>query len=107
MVYELRIYEVMPGKMEALSKRFHDVTGRYFRKYGITEVGYWTALAGTTAEFVYILAYENLATREKAWDGFIKDAERKREFSETDKDGVMVWKSRSMFLTPTAYSALK
>jgi hypothetical protein len=44
MVYELRIYHVIPGKMENLVARLRDHTMKLFADYGIKSVAYWTAL---------------------------------------------------------------
>src|SRR5260370_12063957 len=41
-VYELRIYHVVPGKMENLVARFRDHTMKLFADHGIKSVAYWT-----------------------------------------------------------------
>jgi hypothetical protein len=43
-VYELRIYHVVPGKLDSLVARFRDYTDKLFAKRGMTSVAYWTAL---------------------------------------------------------------
>jgi NIPSNAP len=43
-VYELRIYHVVPGKIENLVARFRDHTMKLFADHGIKSVAYWTAL---------------------------------------------------------------
>lgn len=43
-VYELRIYHVMPGKLESLMARFRDYTDKLFAKHGMRSVAYWMAL---------------------------------------------------------------
>lgn len=43
-VYELRIYHVVPGRMEDLVARFRDHTMKLFAAHGIKSVAYWTAL---------------------------------------------------------------
>jgi hypothetical protein len=43
-VYELRIYHVVPGKMENLVTRLRDHTMKLFADHGIKSVAYWTAL---------------------------------------------------------------
>ena len=40
MIYELRIYEAMPGKLPALNERFAKITMGYFEKYGLNVVGF-------------------------------------------------------------------
>src|SRR5215468_4772103 len=43
-VYELRIYHVVPGKLDRLVARFRDHTDKLFATHGIKSVAYWTAL---------------------------------------------------------------
>src|SRR4029077_10597000 len=43
-VYELRIYHAVPGKIENLVARFRDHTMKLFANHGIKSVAYWTAL---------------------------------------------------------------
>jgi hypothetical protein len=43
-VYELRVYHVVPGKIENLVARFRDHTMKLFADHGIKSVAYWTAL---------------------------------------------------------------
>ncbi len=47
MFYELRVYEVIPGKLPALNNRFATATLRFFETYGISAVGFWTDEIGT------------------------------------------------------------
>ena len=39
MIYELRIYTAMPGKMPALLTRFRDHTCEIFERHGMKNVG--------------------------------------------------------------------
>ncbi len=48
MIYEIRIYDAMPGKLPALNDRFANITMGYFEKHGIKQVGYWTDVIGTS-----------------------------------------------------------
>jgi hypothetical protein len=45
MMYELRIYHCVPGKLPELHKRFEGVTLKLFAKHGIRPVGFWTVRA--------------------------------------------------------------
>ncbi|MSP79238.1 MAG: NIPSNAP family protein [Dehalococcoidia bacterium] len=107
MIYELRVYEAMPGKLPALNQRFAGFTSGAFKKYGIKEIGYWTTVIGRSNTLTYLLAYENLAAREKAWTAFQSDPERDKVFAESEKDGSLVKAVHSSILQPTAYSPLK
>jgi hypothetical protein len=40
MIYELRIYHCLPGRLPALIKRFETVTMRLFEKHGFRQGGF-------------------------------------------------------------------
>lgn len=41
MIYELRIYTTLPGRMPNLLSRFDNHTLRIWEKHGIKQVGFW------------------------------------------------------------------
>lgn len=107
--FEMRTYTTNPGKLDALHARFRDHTNRIFKKHGMQLVGYWTPTDENLKDntLVYILAYPNLAAREKAWTGFRNDPDWKKASKESRKDGPIVKKVDSKYLTPTDYSPIK
>jgi len=107
--FEMRTYTTHPGKLDALHARFRDHTNRIFKKHGMQLVGYWTPTDEKLKEntLVYILAYKDLAAREKAWVEFRNDPDWKKAFKESHKDGTIVKKVDFKFLTPTDYSPIK
>jgi hypothetical protein len=111
-VFEMRTYYANPGKLEALHARFRDHTTKLFEKHGMTNVGYWVPIDGTTGAatgntLVYILSYASLEARKKSWDAFQNDPVWKAARDESEKDGKLVEKVDSVFLAPTDYSKLK
>ena len=74
MIYEWRIYEVVPGRMEALNNRFANITTKLFKKHGIKIIGFWQATIGVTNTLYYMLAYDDMHHRQKAWNAFITDS---------------------------------
>ncbi len=54
-----------------------------------------------------MLAFDDLAHREKAWAAFATDADRLKAFAETEKDGVLVARVENRIMAPTAYSPMK
>ena len=40
-VYELRMYHVLPGKIDALRSRFGDHTDAIFKRHDMKSIGYW------------------------------------------------------------------
>ena len=76
MIYEMRTYEAMPGKLRPLTARFANVTDRLFKKYGFRPVGYWTESVGDNTLFHYMLAWQDDAERIEKWSEFREDPER-------------------------------
>lgn len=107
MIYELRIYDVVPGKLQALNDRFANITMGYFEKYGIKSVAYWTDVIGISNRLTYLLAFEDLAHRDKAWSAFQADPERIAAFAETERDGPLVARVENKIMRPTAYSPMQ
>ena len=107
MIYELRIYEAIPGKLPALNQRFAKITMGYFKKYGLKVVGFWTDEVGMSNRLTYMLAFDDLAQRDRAWAGFRADPERVKAFGETEKDGPLVASVTNTIMRPTAYSPMQ
>jgi len=108
MLYELRTYSAMPGRLPDVHRRFAEITLGFFKKYGIQVVGFWTnEIGGPNDELIYILGYESLADREKKLGAFLADQERVAKFAETEKNGPLVWRLTAHVLRPTPYSAMQ
>ncbi len=107
MIYELRIYETIPGKLPALNDRFSNHTLGFFQKHGIKVVGFWTEDVGTSNQLVYMLAFDSLADREQKWATFQADKDWIRLRAETEIDGPLVARIRNSLLRPTSYSPLQ
>ncbi|MSQ30487.1 MAG: NIPSNAP family protein [Dehalococcoidia bacterium] len=108
MLYELRLYYVNPGKMPALQARFRDTTMGFFEKHGIKSVAYWTnTVGGRSDEFVYIVAFDSMAHRERAWGTFQADPAWHAARAATEADGPLVHHIENRFLTPTDFSPLR
>jgi hypothetical protein len=107
MLYELRMYEVFPGKMQALHQRFAEVTVPLWERLGVKIIGFWTTTVGTSHNrLVYVLAFENMAQREQIWAKFKSDPAWLRAVDETEKDGPLVQNISNSFMVPTSYSPL-
>ena len=46
MIYELQIYECVPGRLPDLNNRFSTITLKIWEKHGIRQAGFWTTLIG-------------------------------------------------------------
>jgi hypothetical protein len=107
MIYELRIYDAAAGKLNALNDRFAKITLGYFEKHGIKSIGYWTDIVGISGRLTYIVGFEDLGHRERAWAAFGADPDRQKDFAETEKDGPLVARVENKIMRPTPYSPLK
>lgn len=106
MIYEMRTYEALPGKLRPLIKRFADVTDGLFKKYGFRPIGYWTESVGDNTKLHYMLAWEDDAERQAKWAEFRKDPERAAAFAESEKDGPLVARINNRIWEPTDFSEL-
>jgi hypothetical protein len=108
MIYELRIYNCLPGRMPVLLNRFETVTLDMFKKYGIRSTGFWTTAGGESGQSLfYMLAWDSLAERERKWTAFAADPEWVAKRAESERDGPILASFTSQFLEPTAFSSVK
>ena len=107
--FEMRTYTAAEGKLAALHKRFREHTIGFFAKHGITVIGFWTPTEGDAAKntLVYILAYPDKAEAEKRWKAFQADPEWVKAKAESERDGKLVDKVVSVFMSPTDFSPIR
>ena len=107
MVYEMRIYHCVPGRLPALLRRFETITLSIWERHGIRQAGFWTTLVGASNQtLTYFLAWESLAEREQKWAAFMADPEWVQKRAETEADGAIVGHIVNEFLAPTSFSAV-
>jgi len=104
-VYELRIYHVVPGKLDSLVARFRDHTDKLFAKHGIRSVAYWTALDEPvkSSTFFYILEHPSRDAATANWQAFQDDPEWKTVKAKSEENGKLVEKIDSTYLTLTDF----
>jgi NIPSNAP len=108
MIYEMRVYRCVPGRLPALLKRFDTITLKLWDKHGIKQAGFFTTLIGqSNQELTYFLAWDSLADRDKKWTAFQTDPDWISARAQTEADGQIVDNITSQLLTPTAFSAVK
>lgn len=108
MIYELRVYSCLPGRMPALQKRFREHTLRLWERHGIRQAGFWTTLIGpANNDLTYLIAWESLADRETRWNAFMADPEWLAARADSEKDGLIVANVASSFLQPTDFSSVR
>ena len=108
MIYEMRVYRTVPGRLPALLQRFQNVTLKLWDKHGIKQAGFWTVQIGSSnQDLYYMLQWESLAEREKKWNAFANYPEWHAKRAETEKDGAIVASLENLILQPTAFSSVK
>jgi hypothetical protein len=108
MIYELRVYHCVSGRLPALLKRFDTITLKIWEKHGIRQAGFWTVAVGSSnQDLYYLLQWESLAERETKWAAFQTDPEWIEKRAETEKDGPIVASVSNSFLEPTSFSSVK
>jgi hypothetical protein len=108
-VFEIRTYYTLPGRLDALHKRFRDHTRRVFEKHGMTNVGYWVPQdnPGHENTLIYIVSHASREQAKANWAAFIADPEWKKIADDSQKDGKIIEKIESVFVDATDYSPIK
>ena len=108
MIYELRVYHCVPGRLPALIKRCETGTLGIWERFGIRQAGFWTVLVGESSQdLFYLLQWESLGEREKKWASFLADPEWIAKRGESERDGPIIASVSNSFLQPTAFSSVK
>ena len=108
-VYELRMYHVNEGKMDALIARFGDHTDAIFRRHNMKSIGFWHPEDATSSRnlFVYILEHPSRKEADENWAAFQADPEWQKVKAESEANGPLVDHIDRYFMDQTTYSALK
>jgi hypothetical protein len=108
MIYELRIYHAVSGRLPQLISRFQNHTLRIWEKHGIRQVGFWTTLVGdSNQQLTYMLAWDSMAERDTRWGAFVADPEWIATAAASETDGPLVQHIKNELLAPTAFSAAR
>ena len=108
-VFEIRTYHCLPGRLDALHKRFREHTRRIFEKHGMTNVGYWVPQDDPAHQdtLIYIISHASREQATKNWADFRNDPEWKKVSSDSEANGKIVEKVVSVYMDPTDFSKLK
>lgn len=105
MIYELRIYKCLPGRLSALLKRFETDTLRIWEKHGIQQAGFWTtAIGDSNNDLTYMIRWDSMGDREARWSAFMADPEWHAARDKSEADGLIIANVSSQFLSPTKFS---
>jgi len=108
-VYELRTYTAPEGKLANLHARFRDHTITIFNRHHMKSVAYFAPQDAPLSQntLIYILEHPSRDEAKKNWAEFQADPEWKQVSEESQKDGRIVSKVDSVFMTTTDYSPMK
>lgn len=108
MIYEMRVYRCVPGRLPDLLRRFETTTLAIWQRHDIQQAGFWTTLVGeSNQELTYLLAWDSLADRETKWGAFQSDPEWIEKRAATEAQGPIVANIVNSFLQPTGFSSVK
>lgn len=108
-LFELRTYTCLPGRLPNLTTRFKDHTVKLFEKQGMENLMYFNTdeKDGSQSKLVYMLAHKNQDEAKKSWDAFRADPVWVAARDASEKDGKIVEKVVSVYLTPLPFSKIK
>jgi hypothetical protein len=104
-LYELREYTAVPGRLPALVKRFNDHTLELFERFGIdvvfishTEIG-----ENSTGEIVYLVRWRSYQEIADTWSRFLTDPEWVQVKKDSERDGPLVSAVRRRILNTNPF----
>jgi len=108
-VFEIRTYHTLPGRLDALHKRFREHTMKIFEKHGMTNVAYWTFEDSPAKEntLIYVISHASREQAKANWAAFSADPEWQKIAADSQVDGKIVERVESVFVDATDYSPLK
>lgn len=103
MVYELRVYEVNPGKMDAILERFDKHVVALFAKHGMTIKHFWVDADDATNRLYYVVEHSDMETRNANYERFRADPEWAEAKRLSESDGPLVKQQESIFMHRAAF----
>lgn len=103
MLYELRIYHIHPGRMDAIHARFANHTLALFEKHGMKTVDFWEDAEGKERLY-YVLEHANRELRDLHFQNFMDDPEWKQVKALSELDGPIVSTIEVHFMNRVPYS---
>lgn len=106
MIYELRRYECLPGKLPIVVERFRLDAIPLWNDLGITYLGFWTTMIGESDHSLhYMLAWKSLGDRDSKWQMFAGDPRWQAAKARTEIHGPLVARISNTILKPVPMTA--
>ncbi len=107
MIYEHRIYTVIPGMAEAELARVTEWFPIVEKCGGTVIAGIFQTVIGDSNEISYILGYDDLAHRQRVWQSMMEDEDMKKIRQRWAKEESCSYNIFNKVLKSTEYSASK
>jgi hypothetical protein len=108
--FELRTYTQLPGRNPAILSRFKNHTLKLFKKHGIKSVAYFTTIEkdpNVQSQLIYMVSHPSESAAKTAWEAFVNDPNWKQVSEDSQKDGKIIEKLESIFMSPTSFSTIR
>jgi hypothetical protein len=106
----LRTYTQLPGRNPAILSRFKNHTLKLFKKHGIKSVAYFTTIEkdpNVQSQLIYMVSHPSESAAKTAWEAFVNDPQWKQVSEDSQKDGKIIEKLESIFMSPTSFSTIR
>lgn len=108
--FDLRIYSVPPGKLDAFRNRWRDHAVPIYERHGLHSLGWWISAKKDTAgneQFVALLAGKSSDSIQQSIAAFHQDGDWQRIERETERDGKLRGAVEAFKMTAAEFSLLK
>jgi hypothetical protein len=107
--FEMRTYTAMPDKLPNVLARFRNHTTKLFKKHGMDNIAYFTTIPkdGSPSKLLYFLAHKSEAAGKASFDAFRLDPKWLAVKEASEKDGKIVDKVETMYMSPTNFSTIR
>jgi NIPSNAP len=108
--FDLRVYYVLPGKLDAFRARWRDQAAPIYKRHGLDCLGWWVSDQKDAAghdQFVCLLAGESLEAIQHSIAAFHQDPDWLRVEKETERDGKLRSGVTAFKLKPADFSPLQ
>lgn len=108
MIYEVREYIPMPGRLNDVIDMFKTVVVPLFRRHSmdIVQAGYTTIGDNSFNELVYTMQFSDLADLELKWKAFLNDPDWAAALTDREKSGPLYQAIRRRTLESSPFDEL-